>query len=273
MRSFRFVAACAFLLAATVAGHAESIALTPYLEKEAQGIFTTVVDIDGKPATLLVDTGAGITAVTPKFAATIGCTPYGRATGFRMRGDRLDTQKCGKRRVTLGGRSITIEVSAFDLMTLLPKGAPPLDGIVGLDALGKRSFVLKLADKTLETDWVPWGKEWNEGVMRMQREVAGGAATVFVEAHAKTGTLWLLVDSGHIGGPVFLSPGAVAQLGSPAVTAPVTLSISGAGTHSLPVQVVDQLIYDGVLGETFLRQFDVAFDLGAGRIWWRKRAP
>lgn len=270
MRTLR-LAACLLIVAATAAARAESIALTPYLEKDAPGIFTTVVDIDGKKATLLVDTGAGITAVTPKFAATIGCTPYGRVTGFRMRGDRLDTQKCGRHRVTLAGQAETIEIMAFDLMTLLPKGAPPLDGIVGLDALGKRALVLKLADKTLETDWVPIGKEWTEGTMRIQREIAGGAVTVFVEAKAKSGTLWLLVDSGHVGGPVFLSPGAVAQLGSPPAAGPVTLNISGAGTHAVPVKVVDQLIYDGVLGESFLRQFDVAVDLGAGRIWWRKR--
>lgn len=267
----RFVSLLVASLVGAGVSNAETVALTPYLEKDAPGIYTTVVDIDGKKATLLVDTGAGITAVTPKFAATIGCTPYGRITGFRMRGDRLDTQKCGKHRVTLGGQAATIDVMAFDLMTLLPKNAPPLDGIVGLDALGKRSFVLKLADKTLETDWVPIGKEWTEGVMRIQREIAGGAATVFVEVQAKTGTLWMLMDSGHAGGPVFLSPAAVAQLGSPAVGGPVTLNISGAGVQSVPVKVVDQLIYDGVLGETFLRQFDVAVDLGSGRIWWKKR--
>lgn len=267
----RLLAAFVSMLAAAVVARAESVTLTPYLEKDAPGILTTVVDIDGKKATLLVDTGAGITAVTPKFAATIGCAPYGRVTGFRMRGDRLDMQKCGEHRVTLGGQTTTIEVGAFDLMTLLPKDAPPLDGIVGLDALGKRSFVLKLADKTLETDWVPIGKDWTAGVMRIQREIAGRSATVFVAVQAKTGTLWMLVDSGHVGGPVYLSPGAVAQLGSPAVTGPVTLNISGAGTQAVPVKVVDQLIYDGVLGESFLRQFDVAVDLGEGRIWWRKR--
>lgn len=217
---------------------------------------------------MLFDTGAGITSVTPAFARRIGCIPFGSATGFRMRGDRLSTQKCGSRKLAVGTKALGREIAVFDLASLLPPDAPPIDGIFGLDVFDGRLITLSLSHHLITTDHRP-GFGWSEGKMRVARELGGAALTIFAQSAAETGDLWLLLDTGHIG-PVFLSPGALEQLGSPRLDLPVTLGVNGVGSRDVKATRAEGLIYDGVLGEPFLREFDIAVDLQRQRIWWRR---
>lgn len=263
------------LLAAVVVGlavtpaQARPLPLSPYLEEVVPGLVTLDIEIDGQHATMLFDSGAGATFVTPAFAARIGCTPYGSATGFRMRGDRLDGQKCGARRLTIGGRDTVREIGELDLAGLLPTGAQPIDGIVGLDAFEGRLVVIDMANRRLIVDERP-GRGWTEGRVRYQREMGGAGLSLFVPIAAPTGTLWMLLDTGHVGEtPIFLSAGALQQLGAPPLGQALELDISGAGRQSGPAAKIDGLIYDGVLGERLLRRFDIAVDLSSSRIWWR----
>ncbi|MEQ1809447.1 MAG: aspartyl protease family protein [Terricaulis sp.] len=244
---------------------AETLSLEPYVE--GRGLLTARVDVEGRPALLLFDTGAGVTLTTPSFAQQIGCTPFGSFTGFRMRGDRLDMQKCGARDIRVGSLNAQREIAVLDLGALLGAGAPPIDGIMGLDVFDGRLITLALADREIWLDERP-GRGWREGVARFQREAGGAGLSIFVRAEARGNALWLLLDSGSVGSFAYLSPGALEQLGE-ATDQPVQLSISGAGEHEMEAQRVEALIYDGVLGERFLRQFDIAVDFRTSRIWWR----
>lgn len=251
---------------------ARPLALSPYLEEAAPGLVTIEMEIDGQPVRMLLDSGAGVTLVTPAFAARIGCEPYGAASGFRMRGDRIVVRKCGGRRLAIGGRTVIRDIGEFDLATLLPANAPPLDGIVGLDAFEGRIITFDLANRRLLVDERP-GRGWIEGRVRYQREMGGAGLSVFVPVTAQTGTIWMLLDTGHVGAnPVYLSAGALEQLGSPPLDRPIALNISGAGIQTEAAVRTDGLIYDGVLGERLLREFEIALDLRNGRIWWRPSA-
>ena len=82
----------------------------------------------------LLDTGEGVTAITPEFAATVGCKPWGRISGFRMNGERLDMPRCDDLVFELGGHRFKAPiVGVFDIMHLLPDSPVRLSGAVGLD--------------------------------------------------------------------------------------------------------------------------------------------
>jgi hypothetical protein len=256
-----------FLCLGLKGAQAEAVRLEPYWEQQAPGLVVATLTIDGRPARLLFDTGAAQTIVTPAFAQTIGCTPYGSQSGFRMRGDRVVFRKCGAHHVAIGGRTSEKEIGVFDLSSLLPRDAPQVDGIAGVDVLDGRRVTLELANRTIRLDERP-GRGWSEGATRFQREQGGAGLSIFVRGKAQTGDLWLLLDSGHLG-PIFLSAGAIEQLGTPLLETPIRLAVSGTGEQLINAVRIDGLLYDGVLGEPFMRKFEIAIDFRNQRIWWR----
>src|ERR687892_681700 len=50
--------------------------------------------IRGHEGLFLFDTGGGISYISPSFAKTIGCKPWGLTGGFTMTGQRLDMSRC-----------------------------------------------------------------------------------------------------------------------------------------------------------------------------------
>src|SRR5580692_6156072 len=66
------------------------IHLEPFLDEH----WAFKARIKGHEELFVMDTGGGLTAVSPEAAAEIGCEPWGQLTGFRMRGDRLDLKRC-----------------------------------------------------------------------------------------------------------------------------------------------------------------------------------
>jgi len=98
--------ACAAFVALTLSGCATSAASPPSQPATAAAteiplrtligsrLITVDVEIGGKTLTFLLDTGGGVTIVSPETAALAGCTPFGRATGFRWNGERLDLPRC-----------------------------------------------------------------------------------------------------------------------------------------------------------------------------------
>lgn len=240
---------------------AEPVALSAYV-----GNFLTMdVEIQGQRARLLFDTGAGITSITPAFAARVGCTPYGAIIGFRVSGERVAFQKCADVSIVAGGRRTTHEIGVFDVTALLPADWPPIDGVIGLDAFEGAEITLNLVDRELSVGRRT-GRDWRQGDLRLQREMGGMGLTAFARVEAQTGSLWMLLDSGNMG-PTLLSPGALAQLN--ATAPPPSLFVSGAGAHAVEAALLESSIYDGNLSWAFLRDFEIAFDLRRSQIWWR----
>ena len=95
----------------------------------------------------MFDTGEGVSSFTPEFVNKIGCKPWGRITGFRMSGERLDHQHCDGITREISGQHVTVPVvSIIDIMKFLGSEVPPIDGSLGLDIFdGKssRSFRVK----------------------------------------------------------------------------------------------------------------------------------
>ena len=159
-------------------GATEVIALEPYLGV----LWAFHARLGGHEGLFLLDTGGGMTVVTPKAAGFAGCRPWGRLTGFRMRGDRLDLPRCDDVRLTASDVPLRAPVAGiWDLMAKLPPAAPELMGSVALDAFAGRVVTLDLAHRRLVIESpqslaqrVPRAREVS---VRYDRETGGLALT------------------------------------------------------------------------------------------------
>lgn len=275
------LAAVAALLACAAPAAARSgpviVPMEPFIERT----WTVEVLVDGQPARMMFDTGAGVTAFSPAFAARIGCTPHGTFTGHRLTGQAVTAQKCGEHQVTLGGHTGTVDAAVVDTTALLTPDAPPVDGFVGLDALDGAVVTLDLADARLILE-TPESLAARVGgdpgaPLRRQTESGGRGLTVFAPVEAQIGSLWFLVDSGNMAN-IMVPAGTLEQWGfTPEQVQAAMESRTGV---EVPLNVIAApespkrvaarpIIHDGVLNEGFIRAYEVTIDLSRDRIWYR----
>jgi predicted aspartyl protease len=247
------------------AGHPASIPLRPLVD----GLFTVDVEVGGETRRFLVDTGAGLTVVTPDVARAAGCTPFGRLTGFRSAGERLDGTRCTSVRMTLGGVEVSPEAGVIDLAGL---GLQGLDGILSLQTLAESAVTFDFGARLLTIESRSSLTERIAGLreisVRPGRQAGGAALDYFLEVETKTGNLWLLLDSGNTQ-PVLLSPHALRQIGTeiPATEVqPVSLFVRGVGTIVVDASESER-IYDGLLNAAFMATHTITFDLPNHRAW------
>ena len=90
-RFFASLGCAATVSCASIDDNPSIFALDPYV-----GSFVTIsMTVNGQEATMLFDSGGGVTAITPNLAKRVDCDPYGKLVGHRMSGERVEFQKCG----------------------------------------------------------------------------------------------------------------------------------------------------------------------------------
>lgn len=90
------------------------------------------VEIAGKTHRFIFDTGGGVNIISPEVARAIGCKPFGRITGFRMNGQRLDFPQCEGVELSLSNLSVITNSAVFEISSLLPADWPKIDGLISL---------------------------------------------------------------------------------------------------------------------------------------------
>lgn len=241
------------------------------------------VSIAGQEGTFLVDTGGGVTFASPAFAERIGCKPWGRITGFRLTGERLDLPRCEGVAIGLpDGRTLAPRtIGVLDLAPLLPPDAPAVDGSLALDALDGQVFTLDLRAGTLVFETAETLAARTAGAIEVPVRVArfgSSARGVGAYALSKTarGDLWLEIDSGG-GAPVLLRDTIAGDAGadpSDAKAQPFALALSGRDGRGMDADValqtravVRDMIHDGVIGVPVLVHWRLTFDLVHDRLW------
>ncbi len=237
------------------------------------------VTVGNQRGTFLLDTGGGVTFVTPDFAKKIGCVPWGQISGFRLTGERLDMARCDGVAVGLqNGKTLpAATVGMFDLMSLMPPGAPVVDGSLALDAFDGRMFTLDLRAGTLEFETAKSLAKHVAGAVEIPIRVSrhgnsGHGLGVYARTKTAKGDLWLEIDSGG-NAPVLLRNRIAVEAGAadPAATQaqPYKLVLSGkAGDVSLDTRaIVRDMIHDGVVGMPVLVNWRITFDLAGDRMW------
>ncbi len=190
--------------------------------------------IGGQQSTLLLDTGGGLTMLTPETAKALGCKSWGRLTGFRMRGDRLDTPRCNDVHLSLEGTTVDVPLAGiWDFSKVLPKDAPPLSGSIALDAFVGRVVTLDLSEGTLTLETQASLKKRirhaTEVPMRFTREIGGAALVPNIAVDTPKGRIWMELDCGSNSNVIVNRPLAEALGLDPKAEGaqPVVLSLGG----------------------------------------------
>ena len=230
--------------------------------------------INGREGVFLFDSGGGVSNITPEFAALICRKPWGRIVGFRMTGQRIDMARCDAVSLEIAGNPLHLSViGIFDLMSLVPPGAPKLDGMIGLDAFANKTITIELANNRLIVETpeslTERAKAATEEPVRMVRDAQGVALTVDAAVKTANGTAWMELDTGNDGN-IAVADWLAAEYGlEPGKKAAQAIKFQLAnGIKGEGLGWSGDLIMDGNLGSQFLRSWLVTFDLSGGRAWF-----
>ncbi len=265
-------AACATPAPEPQPASAATIPLGDYL-----GVLNTIdVTVAGEASRMILDTGGGVTAITPDLAQRIGCQPWGQLTGFQATGAQLSGQRCSNVALSLAAKPLTTQdIGVFDLSALLPPQGPRIDGLFSLDALAHTPFTLDLAAArlTLEThdSLAARTTGTTEIPIRLTRQAGGASLTVMAAIPTPSGDLWMQLDAGS-DAALQLAPSSARALGIDPDQPPATTQLilvgrtEGVITEDAAVTVRD-LIIDGNIGIPVLRRWVMTFDLASERLW------
>ncbi|MBP6013480.1 MAG: aspartyl protease family protein [Alphaproteobacteria bacterium] len=243
-----------------------------WLEPYAGKLKHVRVTVAGAERQFLFDTGGGYTLVTPQLARLIGCTPSGRIAGFRMTGARFDTATCASVRLTIGSLPSRVEaVGVFDLMALLPKELPALEGVISLASFRAQRVTLDLAGGRMivgaESNGVPFP-------CRAATGLDGSNYVLFASVERSGSAYWFEIDSGNLDS-VLVAPHAAPQFGLDPTTKEATetdLALGQSASARVSVRVAN-ILYDGVLSAQFLEGGTLSANLSdAPTCRWQPRA-
>lgn len=259
-------------LAATPANAPLVIELIPH--PGGTSMMTMHAKVNGHEGNFVFDTGAGVSYVSPEFAQSIGCKPWGKLTGHTLVGQRLDMQRCDGLSFDVQGQRFAASTSGvFDLMKFMPPNVPKVDGSIGLDIFERHALTLSLAEKKLfvetRASLAARAKHAREVPISYVREAGGAGLTVFVGVQTIAGVAWMELDCGNGGANVIGKHLAELMRLDPnkKEPQPARFTIVGGVPVEGMARVNDSLIMDGNIGTRFLIDWNLTLDLAKGHAW------
>lgn len=229
--------------------------------------------VNGVPGLFTFDTAGGTTHVTPDYAKRIGCMPWGRLTGYQMHGQRLDTPRCDKLAFKIGDTTLPLPIAGvLDVMSLFPKDATPVEGLIALDLFEGRTITIDFPGQRLLIESPDSARERTRGArevpIRLQREMQGRSLAVSMESQTPQGPILFEIDSGN-GGTLLVAKEYAKYYGlDPSKSDPQEGDFEVLpGLRAKGMTFAAGITLDGNLGMPFLRDKVVTFDLAAGRMW------
>ena len=245
------------------------------LKRFRKALWKVRVTIKNKSGDFLLDTGGGVTLMTEGFSSGIECQFWGRTTGFNMFGKRNDDPHCDNVQIMAGETMLTpVNVGKIDFKDQFPGDMAP-DGLLSLDAFDGKAITLdqKAGTLTIETpkSRVSRTRSMRELPFRISRECSARCLSGFVGVPTPQGMTWLILDSGA-GGVSLISKeyAEVFGLDPTAKEQRLKFEVATGLPIDSPVLVTD-MIMDGNLGQPFMSQYLITFDLARGRLWVAKQ--
>ena len=235
---------------------------------------TVHASVDGHDGTFAFDSGEGVSMITPDFARTIRCKPWGQVTGFSMNGERIDASRCDGITFDAAGQHFLAPTAmVVDLMKFFRPGQPRLDGSLGFDLFAGRAITVEFSEKAIVVEspesLAARVASGTEVPIRIVRDAEGLALTVDIGVPTPDGMAWMELDSGggnsiiigkHIASLLKLDPESTA-------IQRVSFTIAGKIPVEAPARVMDHMIMDGNVNVPFFKKWDVTLDFASGRAW------
>jgi predicted aspartyl protease len=274
LRKFTFALGIIFVLMPSLVSAARKVAEKPQvirLERFRKALWKVHVTVKGKPGDFLLDTGGGITLLTEGFSRGIDCKFWGRTTGYNMFGKRSDGPHCDNVQIKAGNVALTpVNIGTIDFGDQFAGDKTP-DGLLSLDAFDGKTITLDQMAGTLTIETPPSLVRRKKGMkelpFRISRECSARCLSVFVGVPTQEGMTWLILDSGA-GGVSLIARDYARLFGLDPNGKDQRLKYEAA--PGVPIDspvVVTDMIMDGNLGQPFMSQYLITFDLANGRLW------
>lgn len=277
LRKFAFALVITFVLMPLVVSAADKKAAKPQvikLERFRKALWKVNVTVKGKSGDFFLDTGGGITLFTEEFLKGIDCKFWGRTTGYNMFGKRGDGPHCDNVQIKAGDVDLTpVSIGKINFGDQFAGDKTP-DGLLSLDAFDGKIISLDQTARTLTIE-TPKSlakriKGMKELPFRISRECSARCLSVFLGVPTRAGMTWLTLDSGAGGVSLIAKDYAeIFGLDPNAKNQHLKYNAAPGVPIDSPVVVTD-MIMDGNLGQPFMSQYVITFDLANGRLWLAK---
>lgn len=237
------------------------------------------VRVGADSADYLFDTGGGVTVISPRDSALLGCTPGSRGFGVRLTGEVLSGHTCANVTLGVGPLQLTNDAGVLDLAAQLGPGAPAVRGMIALNSFAGHALTLDLAHERMVVETSASLAERVRHMTPVPMRVATGEhgeqLTVYVGVRARNGAmLWMELDSEN-NASTLISPQALALLGGDSTSRMTDLPIPLAPSVDvvIPMMTKANMIHDGVLSAAFIERAIWTVDLEHGRLWVGPLSP
>lgn len=249
--------------------------------------------VGDQPTRLMLDTGGGVTLVSKALCEKVGCVPDGTFTGKRMSGQALTIPMARVSSIVMAGHEVkNARVAVLDTAALL-HAELGVDGIAGLDLFRDQPFTIDYGTRELVLeDAASLAARRAAGeVVSVRVENDGPSTVVFLplQLFPDSAPLQMEVDCGSrdlILDERFMEPLGIAADG-PGVKrvdgkdetehgytrwftsmprAAKVPSTQGVGVPTGATVMFQKIIYDGLVGHTFLSAHVTTYDLAHGQM-------
>jgi hypothetical protein len=255
-------------------------------------LVTVPVRVDGSEACFVLDMGIGLTLVTDAFARRIGCEP-GAATfsGRRMSGQEVTVPLADGPEIAVGGFARREPAVGVLDMRGFPPALAGIDGFLSLAFFESAPFTVDYGRSllVLETPASLDERARSGAVVPLRLERDGPSLCAFVDlALPGAGVIEVEVDMGSDSLILDerLAPEVGVRLDGPGVRrvegcdetgnaytrsfarleGPIRLAKAPHAAQRDPDVMFQRIVYDGLVGDAFLRNFVLTYDLAASRL-------
>jgi len=229
-------------------------------------------------ANFIIDTGAGIDLISGKLCRKIGCKKSGKYTGERMTGEKKTIDLTKVLSIELGlSKKMNQTFGVSSIFDNIPKKYGPIDGALSLNFFKNRPFSIDYKERKLIL-------ETEKSLMEIKKDGQSIILIEYSDSHTTGFHINMLIAEKHK---------AIFEIDTGAATTIVNstwierLNLPKAVKGIYPVYriipqievlnapkiaetpantVVRKIIYDGVLGNRFLKNWRVTFDVKLRKI-------